>query len=203
MTEFLYTSKHDALSDIFDTQSIHTNWCSNKITSYKLLSIISQDTYSLKELGLSAQGTSILLSKMWPDRPKTNSKLCYYLLSTVGLKYCPHCKCVKEYELYYKNSKELDGFNCYCKSCYYTKTAKYKRCYQAKYRAEFSHRVVSWSDVEKIRQFYNNCPDGFHVDHIVPLNGKVVCGLHVLNNLQYLTAAENLEKSNKFALLIQ
>ena len=53
---------------------------------------------------------------------------------------------------------------------------------------------------EKIKQIYTNCPVGYHVDHIIPLNNSVVCGFHVESNLQYLTAKENMRKSNKFTL---
>ena len=59
-------------------------------------------------------------------------------------------------------------------------------------------RIPPWADLEAIKEFYLNRPNGYHVDHIIPLRGKTVSGLHILENLQYLPAKENMSKGNKF-----
>lgn len=58
-------------------------------------------------------------------------------------------------------------------------------------------RVPAWSEREAIKAFYEACPEGYEVDHIIPLQGETVSGLHVLGNLQYLPMLENRSKGNK------
>ena len=53
-------------------------------------------------------------------------------------------------------------------------------------KAKKLQRIPPWADLTAIQNFYLNRPNGFHVDHIIPLCGKKVSGLHVLENLQYL-----------------
>jgi hypothetical protein len=58
--------------------------------------------------------------------------------------------------------------------------------------------MPTWADKAEIQRFYAARPEGMHVDHIIPLRGKTVSGLHVLENLQYLPGIENNKKSNAY-----
>ena len=60
------------------------------------------------------------------------------------------------------------------------------------YRARLS--IPCDADLVKLKEIYQNCPEGHEVDHIIPLSRG---GLHHQDNLQYLTREQNRSKSNK------
>jgi len=65
-------------------------------------------------------------------------------------------------------------------------------------RASKLKAMPTWVDKNELKNIYKNCPSGYHVDHIIPLISKTVCGLHVPWNLQYLLPIENLKKANHY-----
>jgi len=77
----------------------------------------------------------------------------------------------------------------------------------AKYRASKLNATPKWLtdvDFERIKNCYKLAElqtqltgNKWHVDHIYPLQGKEVCGLHVPNNLRAIPWLENVKKGNK------
>ena len=94
-------------------------------------------------------------------------------------------------------------------------SAAYRQANQSYYNAWANQRrarklnaTPSWlteADHQHIQRLYTKASFlteehgvSYHVDHIIPLQHKHVCGLHVPANLQVITAEENQTKSNRF-----
>ena len=151
------------------------------------------------------------------------------------MKKCRDCNEFKSFEEFHKSSVTKDGVKHSCKECrnftcrlyknhnknkikkvnkqYRQKNAGRYAFYSAKRRAFQKERTVAWSDLNYIKDLYENVKEAedlfnkvgldwkFHVDHIIPLRGKLVSGLHVEDNLQILSAKENLSKNNKYEVI--
>jgi hypothetical protein len=76
------------------------------------------------------------------------------------------------------------------------------------YRACKNQRTPKWVDEDElflIKEAYNLAVirekllgGSWHVDHIIPLQGKIVSGLHTIVNLQVIPAIQNVSKGNRF-----
>lgn len=78
-----------------------------------------------------------------------------------------------------------------------------KRARVAKRRASLKSGVPCWADLETIKgmyqlaQVFRRAGLNIHVDHIVPIRGRTVSGLHTHDNLQLLIGSKNIGKGNR------
>lgn len=168
------------------------NKCS-KLEDYKQALILG--TY--RKANISAV-TYTRYNKLLCQDKENNIHPMGYILNVLGYKFCTQCKSVKRVIKFSKNKSKTYGIHSQCKPCDYENTLRTQKHRQAKYKAAKIRRTPIWADLLKIRDIYNKCPEGYHVDHEIPLQGNLVCGLHVETNLQYLTALENMQKGNRY-----
>lgn len=141
-------------------------------------------------------------------------------LQTSGLR--PDCKAckrlkVKEYALNNPDKIKLRDFKYrslhpevgrLSRKKYYNKNKSIFVHYSKKRRLSKTNRTPFWltdNDYNVIKLYYElserltKCLGiSHHVDHIIPLQGKIVSGLHVPTNLQVIPHRLNLLKGNKW-----
>ena len=184
------------LTVLFDKYNYYIPNNTKGITKSQLLKFIaSRESTKVYRLGYSIGGWQKFIKRVFPDKPN-NTNYYDWLLLKDDLKYCTKCDKVLPCSHFWKNISKQDSLNTYCSACMKPLNRKAHVSIQAKYKANKLNATPSWASLEDITQFYKNCPELHHVDHIIPLQGKYVCGLHVLSNLQYLPAKDNINKSN-------
>lgn len=126
--------------------------------------------------------------------------LCWYPVIKETQKYCNIAGCIKK--------PELHTNNCVVCNVQYTSVFPNKRFCNKKCKKKFYtqsndthalkkiNRVPKWSNIKEINKIYKNRPKDHHIDHIIPVRGVDVSGLHVPWNLQYLHKDDNVLKSN-------
>lgn len=88
------------------------------------------------------------------------------------------------------------------KAVYRQKAKALRAEHQARRRARSKQATPSWADKSKIKEIYDLAREfrdfglDVHVDHILPLKGERVSGLHVEHNLRLCLAINNLRKKN-------
>lgn len=88
----------------------------------------------------------------------------------------------------------------------YSKEHPAEACAASAYRRALVQRATpSWGNRTAMQEFYTDAQSkslstgvSWHVDHIIPLRNKFVCGLHVEFNLQVIPGSANCRKSNSF-----
>lgn len=117
---------------------------------------------------------------------------------------CKVCLCRENSEWQKKNKLKRNEYY-----RLYRKTAKGKAFHNNhNARRRSRQKKFSLTDLQKkqINKIYSKCAEyramglDFHVDHIVPLLGKTVSGLHVPWNLQIVPAKYNLSKRDSIPL---
>lgn len=161
----------------------------------KLQDAVNLFMYGIKKANWNNK-TAILFTNKFPEKVP-NTAFYLWFLRHRNVKWCRKCNEILPTVAFNKNISSFDGLQNYCVEC----TSQYMKRYSdrgAKQKEKIIKATPKWVNLNEISSIYRKCPENYHVDHIVPLKGANICGLHVPWNLQYLPASENIKKSNKY-----
>ena len=130
-------------------------------------------------------------------------------------RFCVVCKGWRKKSEFGPYEKNEDGIRRQCGTCMLVQNLDYQKRHPhkmtaraAKRRALKLKRTPKWlskSQQKEILSIYKKCREisertgvKHEVDHIVPLRGRKICGLHVPWNLQILTKTDNAKKGNRY-----
>ena len=143
------------------------------------------------------------------DRYRSQCKVCCKEYSAKY--YAANSEKVKEYsaKYYAANSEKVKEYS----AKHHAANPEKSRAKCAKRRAAKLLAIPSWLTKEDYQAMEAICKEAdrltqetgikHHVDHIHPLQGKLVCGFHCPSNLQILTESENCSKHNKFTPYVE
>ena len=143
------------------------------------------------------------------------------------MKPCGRCNISKDLISFGRDKHTASGLRSYCRICvsetrhaklpkeqrtkydrkYYAKAGRANKARYDYLKSKSCPKWLSKDQKDHIKAYYQLAAlletsgyQKFDVDHVIPLNGKDVCGLHVPWNLQILDRAENIKKSNKLCI---
>jgi len=140
------------------------------------------------------------LAKEWYERNKelTKERARAWALANPEKKHAIHCK---------NREKDLDNHNARNRKWFANNKDK-RASYQAKRKSTILQRTPVWdphahliiAKYQLAAMLSQASGEPYHVDHIIPLQGKKVSGLHVFSNLRVIPGSDNSKKSNKFVV---
>jgi hypothetical protein len=117
---------------------------------------------------------------------------------------CPAAKKIFSHFHYIKNSEKIRKKH----KEWWASNPDRANSHSTNRRARKKQAMPSWltpDHISQINEIYAEAKRlsvkngiAYHVDHIVPLSGKIVCGLHVPWNLRAIPGAENLRRSRTY-----
>lgn len=187
------------------------------LTEEEIINYCSQFTKTVQEFfpdknqSVTQQKLRRIFSNNLLNKPKA-VKINNYFLYEYGFIKCNICKNILHKSNFYKQESYWNGHKHYCKNCqkntrnlqhnrdYIKKNRGKYNAHTAKYRASKIKATPKWLTNEQLLEIENLYKKAkllnLEVDHIIPLQGQNVSGLHVPWNLQLLSKKDNAKKGN-------